>query len=68
MTDQFKFYPEAIRADKTGYFLIFEASDKGEREAERFAKKFYKYRFRKAHMYPTFTKRGSAVEGYEGYG
>lgn len=63
MVEAFNFYPEALRADKTGYFLIFEASDKGERMAEECGIHFKKWKFRKQHMYPQFCARGTATNG-----
>lgn len=62
MVEAFKFYPEAVRVDKTGYFVIFEASQKGEAMAEKCGKHFKKWKFRKQHMYMQFYARGSALD------
>ena len=63
MVETFDFYPEAVRADETGYFFIFEASDKGEEMAEKCGEHFKKWKFRKQHMYPQFCARGSVTGG-----
>lgn len=63
MVEHFEFYPEAVRADKTGYFLIFESSEKGEEMGVACVKHFKKWKFRGQHMYMSFSGRGSALDG-----
>ena len=49
MVEKVDFFPEAVRADKTGYFLIFETSESGERAAEKCCRYFKNWKFRKVH-------------------
>ena len=63
MVESFRFYPEAVRADQTGYFLVFEASEIGEKQSEKCCMHFQNWKFRKQRMHMTFCKIGSVVDG-----
>lgn len=52
-----QFYPKQVRADKTGYFIVFESSVQGDSQAELCFERFQGRKFRNVPMKMEFIQR-----------
>ena len=57
MLEQEKFFPLAVRADRTGYFIVFESSYVGDKLAKECVKTFKDWSFRKVKMHMQLVER-----------
>lgn len=62
MMEKHGHHPEAVRADETGYYFIFEVSKKGEVGAEMCWELFRTWKFRTQKMHMHFSNRGTAMD------
>lgn len=52
-----QFYPKQVRADKTGYFIVFESSVQGDSQAALCFERFQGRKFRDVPMKMEFNRR-----------
>jgi hypothetical protein len=52
-----QFYPKQVRADKTGYFIVFESSVQGDSQAALCFERFQGRKFRNVLMKMEFIQR-----------
>ena len=52
-----QFYPKQVRADKTGYFIVFESSVQGDSQAALCFERFQGREFRGVPMEMEFNRR-----------